>query len=332
MQNNSLLKKKSITTVLLTVVILCLPMILTGLNSDYIILVCCFAELYIIATAGLDLLFGYCGQISMGHAAYFAIGAYGSGLLRNYTGMPVLACMLVSMVISAVIGAIIAFPCAKLKFHFLSLATIAFNNIIYLLLVHSPGGITNDLSGMFSDRFELFGIVLDSYTACFYFGLVCVVVFLFVKQRIVNSKVGRAFVAIRENAHAADGMGIDVRKYKIIAFAVSAAFVAFAGAFYMHLVGYVHPDTFQQKQSVMFLTMLLLGGSGSLIGPIIGVVIIELMMESLRALQNYQMLIYGCVLLIVILLIPGGVYGETKKIVSRIKSKMGQKFGGKKAC
>ncbi len=137
------------------------------------------------------------------------------------------------------------------------------------------------------------------------------------KYRLVKSKEGRAFLAIRENSHAADGMGIDVKRYKIIAFATSAFYTAFAGSMYAHYVRFISPETFSNRQSVMFLTMLLFGGTASLSGPIMGAAAVLLLNEGLRFAERYQMLIYGFMLLVVILLMPGGIYGIIKKQIDK---------------
>ena len=144
---------------------------------------------------------------------------------------------------------------------------------------------------------------------------------LLAKTSLVNSRVGRAFIAIRENTHAADGMGINVRKNKIIAFAVSAFLTGLAGALYVHLIKYISPETSMQKQSVLLLTMLLFGGTASLFGTILGVVSIEILMECIRPLQEYQMLFYGILLLVVIVALPGGIYGGIKDLITSIRRK-----------
>lgn len=297
-----------------------LPFVMTAMNFNYGILIACFACLYIIASSGLDIDFGFCGQISMGHAAFFAIGAYGSALLHKYTGLPVLITMLLAAILAAVIGSIIAYPASKLVFHFLSLSTIAFGEIVYTFLLNSPGGITGNAVGLFVDKVSFLGFELDSYTKFYFFGILCLLIFIQVKRLLIDSKVGRAWIAIRENPRAAGGMGINVTKYKVLAFAVSALFTGYAGAMYAHLVGYIGPDTFTMKQSVMFVTMMLFGGTGSMWGPAIGAVLILLITEGLRVFEQYQMLIYGIVLLLVIVLLPGGVYGEAKNLVKKYAS------------
>lgn len=297
-------------------------------DSRYILLVFCFIEIYIIAVSGLDILFGYCGQISLGHASFYAIGAYTSVLLHKYTGMPVLMTMVIGAIAGALIGAIVAFSCSKLVFHFLSLATQAIGEIVYILVSHSPNNITGNYIGIYTDPVSIFGLTLDSNFKFYFFGLFCVVVFMAAKQALVDAKTGRAFIAIRENRHAANGMGVNVRAYKVKAFATSAFFTAFAGAMFAHLVEYVSPDSFLYKQSVMFLTMLLFGGSGSFFGPIIGAIAVLLTNEALRSLEDYQMLAYGVMLLLVIIAFPGGIYGLIQDVGAKIKRSAQRVKGG----
>ncbi len=301
--------------------------LITLVGNDYPALICCFILIYIIAVSGLDIVFGYSGQISLGHAAFYSLGAYGSGLLVNYLDFPVIPAMLVSSAFAAAIGALLAWPASKLVFHFLSLSTIAFGEIVYQIITHSPGKITGDFVGLRTHFVSIFGYTLDRPAKFYYLALALTALFLLAKTCLVDSKVGRAFLAIRENTHAADGMGINVRKYKIVAFTVSAFFTAFAGAMYVHMVGYVSPDAALQKQSVLFLTMLLFGGTGTLLGPIFGVLSVLLLVESLRDFQDYQVFIYGILMLLVIVALPGGLYGAVKDIYNRIAGKRGTPGG-----
>ncbi|MGI6004128.1 MAG: branched-chain amino acid ABC transporter permease [Christensenellales bacterium] len=244
---------------------------------------------------------------------------YGSLLLHNYTGLPIIVTMLLASVISCVVAMILAYPVSKLKFAFLSLATISFNYIIFQLATRSPGGITGDFNGTFTNRLSLFGLSPQNYGAFYYFGLVCVVIFVALKFLIVRSRVGRAFLAIKQNLHAADGMGINVRKYKVYAFGIYGFYAAFAGAMYVHLVGYISPETVAQQQSVIFMIMILFGGICSNWGPVVGALGILLMQEVLGYAEQYQLLAYGVVLLVFILFLPGGIVGETKKLLAYLK-------------
>lgn len=311
--------KRGRTLAAMSLLGLALPFILGG--SSYALMLCCVIQVYVIAVSGLDIVFGYCGQISLGHAAFYAIGCYTSAILHNEFGINPLITALIAASLAAVIGAALAYPASKLVFHFLSLATVAFGEIVYQFLIHSPGKITGDFLGKYSDPMSLFGFTFSNYRSWYYFGLVTAAVFLTAKWFLVHSKTGRAFTAIRENGHAANGMGINVRRYKIMAFATSAFYTAFAGALYIHLICYVHPDMFQQKQSVLFLTMLLFGGSGSLVGPILGVISVQLLIENLRFLQDYQQLVYGVLMLLVVVALPGGLWGAVQDIVRFLRRK-----------
>lgn len=323
-------KKNNLTLLVIAILGLLLPVFL-GFKS-YSLMLCCLIEIYVIAVSGLDLCFGYCGQISMGHAAFYAVGCYTSAILANKFGINPFITTVIGACLAALIGAALAFPASKLVFHFLSMATVAFGEIMYQFLIHSPGKITGNFQGIYAKSYTFFGFELSSYRVWYYFGLAMMALFLLAKWYLVHSKTGRAFTAIRENKDAAEGMGVNVRGYKVMAFATSAFFTAFAGGLYMHLFGYVHPDMFQQKQSVLFLTMLLFGGSGSLVGPVVGVVAIELLIENLRFLQDWQQLIYGVLILIVVILIPGGIWGTLVDAVKTWKAKAAKKTVKKEAA
>ena len=284
------------------------PLLVGGMaGASYINMIACFILVYTIAASGFDILYGYCGQISLGHAGFFAIGAYGAAILDKTVGVPQWIAILIACLAAVVVAAIVAYPAANLRFHFLSLATIAFGEIVYSFICASPGNITGNFVGFFPSKLSVFGIVLDDYTKFFYVSLILVVITLVIKENLIHSKTGRAMVAIRENVVAAGGMGINVRSYKIMAFCTSAFFVAFSGAMYGYLTRYLNPSTFIYDQSVMFLTMLLFGGSGTLWGPVLGVMTVQLINEGLRDFAQYQTLFYGVAILVVVLFMPSGL-------------------------
>ena len=298
------------------------------MGNQYGVMITCIMLIYILAVSGLDILFGYSGQISLGHAAFFVIGAYTTGLLNMYFKTPLYITIPLAAILSAAIGGVLAYPASKLKFHFLSLATIAFGELVFNFLYVSPGGFTRDYLGI---RVIGISFLKNNYTKWYFFLLLWVALALVAKHFLVNSRTGRAFIAIRENTHAANGMGINVRWNKILAFMVSAFYTGLSGALFVHLVRYISPETAQQKQSVLFLTMLLFGGTGSMMGPIIGVVVVEILLEVIRPFQEYQMLFYGALLLIVIVALPGGIYGGLKDaVISYKRNKMAKSFEGGK--
>lgn len=307
---------KNIIVALLLAGVLVFP--LTQSNYSYAVLVICFIGIYVIAVSGLDILFGYCGQISLGHAGFFAIGAYGSAVISRQYGVNPFATILIATVISTVIGILLALPCSRLVHHFLAFATIAFGEIVHLFILHSPRNFTRGFAGYnMIPTFRLGEHQIETYKEFFYYLFCFVLIFLLIKQLIIHSKVGRCFIAIKDNQSAANGMGVDVKKYKIMAFAISAFYTGFAGALYAHLVTFISPETFMMKQSVMFLTILLFGGLGTFWGPIIGASIITVLSEWLQVTGSYQMLIYGFLLLIILLFLPQGVVKTAQKLIDK---------------
>ena len=314
------LNKSTVTTLILLVVLAISPVII---QSNYIYSVINFMLLYVIATSGLDLLFGYSGQISLGHAGFYAIGAYGSALMSLHWGLHPLITMLLAAIVATIIGVILAYPASKLKYHFLSLCTIGFGEIIYQLIVNSPGDITSGFTGLYGiPAVTIFGFKLSKNIPIFYMLLIFAVIFMFVKQRIVHSKVGRAFIAIRDNTAAANGMGIDVTRYRVMAFGISAFYTAFAGALYAHFIRFISPETFTQEAlSVPLLTMVLFGGLATQWGPVIGSVVVTLIKELLQATGTYQMIIYSGFIVVVLLFMPKGIMSFISGIVEKVKMK-----------
>ena len=303
--------------------ILCIVAVVCGmlLKSSYATLLLCYIGIYGIATTGLDLLWGYTGQISYGHAGFYATGAYTSALLSTQAGVPPFFSMLIGALFSTVVGIIIAFPAAKLVKHFLALLTLAFGQIIYMF-VNSAQKITNGSAGIRSiPKMSIFGYVLDTNAKMFFLIAAFLILVLFIKSSVINSRTGRAFIAVRENAHAANGIGINPVKYKVMAFALSAMFTGLAGGLYAHLLCFISPDTFQNTQSVIFMTMLLFGGIGSFYGPLVGSVVIVLLKELLQVFSTYQQLVYAAFILVVLFLLPNGIAGVFKVA----KEKLGKK-------
>lgn len=280
-------------------------------SGGYLLNVINYILVYAIASAGLNIMSGYSGQINLGGAAYFSVGAYGVVILCN-AGVPTLLSVLIAMIIVAIFGFLTAVPAAKLKFHFLALATMAVGEVVNNLLVVSPGGITNDTHGMFVKSLNLFGYKLVTDTDLFYFLLLMTVLCLVFTWAFIRSRTGRACVATRDSVDASSSCGIDVRKYKIIATVVSCVMLGFAGFLFAYLNRYISPDTFAAGKSTMFMSMMMLGGSGTLLGPVLGAVLITAIMEILRNIPGsgiYMQLSYGVVLLIVMMFMPRGLSG-----------------------
>lgn len=309
-------RKKQLLKAAVCVVLLVLALI--GLRTQqYILTLLNFVCMYMISVSGLDILFGYSGQISLGHAASYASGAYTTALLTTKLGVPVWLAIVAACVVSLILGIIVALPASKLIHHFLALLTISVGQLVYIVL--SRASFTNAMVGVSRiPDIPIFGFALKNNFRFLVFMIFMVALFLLLKQRIVNSRVGRAFLAVRENPVAAGGIGINVQQYKIMAFAISAVFTGFAGAMYAHFVGFISPETFDSAQSVMFMTMLLFGGMGNFAGPLIGATVITLLNESLQTLGSYRMLVYGFFILAVLLFLPHGISGILEVIKQRL--------------
>lgn len=314
-------KHKIKTIIALIVIAVCLLIA----QKTYPALILAYISIYAIATTGLDILFGYSGQISFGQAAFFAIGAYTSAILSVSYSWPTALNLLLGSVFAVIIGMILAIPASKLVKHFLALMTIAFNQIIYMF-VNSAQTLTGGASGIKEiPKLVFFGIKLESNFIFLIFSI-CVLIFIsIIKSRIVNSRTGRAFIAIRENTQAAAGLGINVRAYKVMAFGISAFMAGLAGGMYAFLVGFISPETFSNQQSTLFMTMLLFGGIATPAGPFIGAAVLMVIKEVFQFLAFYQVLVYGVFIILVLFFFPNGIVGLyeniKKKIVNVVKGK-----------
>jgi branched-chain amino acid transport system permease protein len=284
-----------------------LPMLLS--DQIYWVLLLNLAGIYVIVNSGLDIVYGYSGQISIAQAGFYALGAYGSALLSARLGVPVALSIPLAALAAALCGALVAVPSVKLVHHFLAMVTIGFGEIVRLLLLNG-GGLTGGPDGIVSiPRLEVGPLVFDSNRRYFNVILLSVAALLAIKARLVDSRIGRAFVAIRESPRAAAACGIDVQRYKVLAFAIGAFYAGVGGALYAHLIRFVSPETFSLEQSVSFLTMVLLGGAGTLMGPVLGTLIVLFLFEYLQAFGQAQMAVYGLTIIGVLFFMPRGLAG-----------------------
>lgn len=313
----------------LVVITLLYPVLFPG--QTYMHLIICTLGIYIIVNTGFDILFGYSGQISLGQAGFYAIGAYFSAIFSK-AGMPVLLSMVLAAAIAALVGFGLAIPCSKLVHHFLSITTIGFGEIIRLLALNGPAKLTGGANGIGSiPTVSIFGFQLNTKASYLYFVVILVLLALFVKQRIVDSRVGRAMSAIKCNPDASEAFGMKLSKYKAMAFTIAAFYAGIGGALYAHLVRFISPESFSADQSSMFLVMILVGGMGTFCGPIIGSVIIIFITEVLQQFGQYQMLIYGALIIFVLFFMPNGIAGTIRgryyHLLNKVPGRTAQKSG-----
>jgi len=269
-----------------------------------------FAGIYCLMTIGLSLLMGYAGQISIGHAAFYGIGAYTSAILTARYGLNPWPCIIIGMVISAVIAVLVGAPSLKLRGHYLAMATLAFGIIVYIVFneeaswTGGPDGMTG-IPGL-----SLFGFEFDSVEKYYYLVWMFVFgVFIFTSN-LIQSGIGRALRAIHVSESAAGAMGVDISRYKILVFVYSAVLASLAGSLYAHYLNFINPSTFDLFFSIKLLIMIALGGMHSIWGAIIGAWLITfLSYEWLHYFEEYEVIVYGAILLLVTVFLPKGLVG-----------------------
>lgn len=287
---------------------------LMGFNNYYMTIFC-QALVYCIIVLGLNFITGLTGQMNMGNAAVFGLGAYSSALLITKADASPWLGLLLATLVGVFIGYLLGYPSLRVKGVYLSLTTIGFNEIVRLCLNNSS--FTGGTSGVRKiDRFNIFGIAIKSATQNYYFFLIALIIFALISYRIIHSKYGRAFIAIRENIDAVETCGLNLAKLKIQAFVLSTVFGAIAGSLYASFVGYISPTTYTTDLSITFVVMLILGGRGSIMGCILGAFIVTFAPELLRFLGDYYKLVYGLVIMVAIIFNPNGLVSLKPKIVS----------------
>jgi branched-chain amino acid transport system permease protein len=253
---------------------------------------------------------GYAGQISIGHAAFFGIGAYVSAILTVRYGLNPWLCMFIGMIVAAVVAILVGAPSLKLKGHYLAMATLAFGIIIYIIFneeIEWTGG-PDGMSGI--PGLSLFGFGFDSVVSYFYLVWGFVVAAFIFTINIIQSGAGRALRAIHSSEPAASAMGVDISRFKLIVFVYSAILASLAGSLYAHYLNFINPSTFDLFFSIKLLIMIALGGMHNIWGAIIGAGLITFMSyEWLHYFKELEVIVYGAILLIITIFFPNGLVG-----------------------
>jgi branched-chain amino acid transport system permease protein len=276
------------------------PLLVT---SEYILNVAVLAGIYVILTMGLNITNGWTGLMSFGYAAFYGIGAYTAAILATRYGAPFWLTFVAGGAVAGLFGVAIALPTLRLKGIFLALITIGFQEINWDSLTRGPMGIPGIPPPAIG------GYSFNSNRDFFYLILFLNVLMVFVVSRIMSSRVGRTFIAIREDEVAAQSMGIPLFRYRVLSFVFSTVMAGVVGAFFAHHARFVSADSFRLDETFVVLTMLIVGGMGTLIGPIIGAVFLVIFPEAARFLSHYREIVYGAILILVILFRPEGIAG-----------------------
>lgn len=261
-----------------------------------------------ILALSLNLLYGFAGQISFGHGGFYALGAYGAAFAAQFLVADMAVAIPIAVIGTVVIASIMGAPVLRLREHFLGLATLALGLVIYTIL-NQWTSVTGGPSGQSLPPSTLFGLELNP-TAYHLFVVVILALVLWFISNLVGSKVGWALRALRADEEAAASVGINVARYKVLAFGISAGIAAIGGALYGFLDGYIAPETFGIHASILILTMVVVGGLGSNLGAVIGGAFFISLPMLFIEIQEYQHVIYGLVLLLFLLFLPGGIAGQ----------------------
>jgi branched-chain amino acid transport system permease protein len=279
------------------------------LPNPYHVQVLVFIGIYVILALSLNLLNGYVGLLSIGHAAFYAVGAYASAKLTLDLHLPWIAVLVGSGAIAGVFGYLVARPTLRLSGIYLTLVTLGFNMILFLVLQNWMGFTNGPLGIMDIPPPSLFGRVIRSRLEYYYLILALAVLTVVSMHRLMTCRFGRALTAIRENELAAEATGVHTTRYKVQAFVLAAFYAGIAGSFYAHFMNFISPDSFTINESFILLAMLAFGGQGNLIGPVVGAAVLILVPEVFRPLQEYRMFVYGGILIVMMLVRRQGLLG-----------------------
>ena len=278
-------------------------------RSPYVLHMGVLAGIYVILTLSLNLVTGFCGQFSLGHAGFYGIGAYTAALLAVSWGSSFVPNLLAAAVAAGVAGFLIGLPTLRLGGIYLAMATLGFGEIIHLVLLNWLAVTRGPLGIPAIPGPALFGLDLATPARQYYVALVLVVLATVVVSRLVDSSFGEAIQAIREDEVAAEALGIPTTRLKVVSFTLSAALAGVAGAFFAHYATFVSPGSFTLVESILVLSLLVFGGMGSVEGSIAGAIVLTVAPEVFRFLAEYRMVIYGVILLGLILFRPQGLLG-----------------------
>lgn len=300
------MNSKKIYLVLLALALI-FPLVVT---KPYLMNVAVLCFLYTTLSLSLNLVTGYMGQLSLGHAAFYGVGAYAGAICATRLNCDFLLTIVIAAVVAALVGLILSLPILRLKGRYLAIVTLAFCEITRLVELNwvdvtgGPMGISSIPAP------HIFGFVFKSTRSKYYLIVAITLVTILIVHNLMNSRTGRSISAIKGDEIAASAMGINVFKYKVICFTIASALAGVAGAFYACYMRYVDPTSFAFDQSVQILGMTILGGLGSIPGSVIGAFVLTAIPEMLRGLLEFRQVIYGLILAIMVVFKPSGLLGN----------------------
>ena len=296
---------------------LAVPVVLR--DWDYGVHIAIIVALYIILALSLNLVNGQAGQLNLGHAAFFGIGAYTSALLMLLQGWSFWATLPAAIVVTAVFGFLVGLPSLRVGGDYLGIVTLGFGEITRLVLINWMDLTRGPMGLPGIPQPNLFGWEFNGKLPFFYLITVFALFTWFFLKRLTVSRFGLQMLALREDERVASTLGIDTGRIKLAAFAISAGLAGLAGAFYASYVSFISPDTFVLNDSIIMLCMVVLGGMGSMVGSVIGACVLIVAPEALRFLQDWRLVLYGVLLTGMMIYRPSGVWGLERRTRNEIK-------------
>ncbi|WP_427308188.1 branched-chain amino acid ABC transporter permease [Cupriavidus sp. H39] len=286
--------------------------------NSYYLTVMTLAFIYAIATLGLNLITGYTGQLNLAHGGFMAIGAYTLGILTVDHQVPFWAAFVLAGVICMVLGYVVGVVSLRLKGHYFSIFTMCVGYIIYLL-IEKWESLTHGTVGLIGIPVPaaIGPLSFDSVQAQYYLVLAFLAVGVFLMHRIVTSLLGRSFMAVRNSDALAEALGLNLMRTKVLSFVLSVGYAGFAGALYAGQVRFLGPDIARTDLTFDMVMSMLVGGIGTIFGPLLGAVLVPWITQSLQFMQDYRMLVFGPVLILLIIFVPDGIVGSYLKKQAR---------------
>ncbi len=280
------------------------------LKNDYIIRIGISVLLYVVLASSLNVINGYSGQFNIGHAGFYCVGAYTAGILATRFGLSFWLLLILSGLAAALFSCFLGIPTLRLKGVFLAITTLGFSEIIRLTILNWTS-LTRGPMGIPGIPFPvLFGMQLKSNIQFYYIILAIAALMIFITQRLLNSRIGRAWIAIREDETAAKAMGVETFKYKLLNLMYGTFWAGVAGCFYAFFASYISADSFTLDEGFAILAMVLVGGQGNLLGPIVGASALTILPEIFRFTAQYRLVIFGLAILVIMHLRPQGLAGS----------------------
>ncbi len=277
------------------------------IDNPYYIQILTFIGLNTLLALGLNMLMGYAGQISLGHSAFYGIGAYGTAILTVHWHLSPWLALPMTITAAMLVACIVGIPTLRLSGYYLGMGTLGFGMIVNILF-REWASVTGGASGFVGiPPLELGTVSFSSTRNYFYLVWGFVIVSFIICHRIINSRVGRALRAIHDGEKAAAAVGVDTSKLKLQVFVLSAIFSALAGFLYAHMVLFISPESFNFIASIRIVTMVVIGGMASVWGSLLGASVLTLLPEWLHAFSEFEMVIYGLILMIIMIFLPRGL-------------------------